>query len=437
MAPKKPEIEYIHLPALHALKQRQQQKCQPQAYDSLQKLAQGALKKGPFSITFEKSEPHIAASGDKRDFLSYAPYFWPSDKDKDKYVRRDGKRNPDCNLVKDQSQLEAFAENVTYLCMGYYLLGREVYVNHAMKLIDTFLVNEETRMNPNVDYGQVIRGKDNPTGKGRGEGIMSTRALARVANVLPLIVTSPAVASIAPAVRTWFSEYLRWLLESDIGKEEAAKKNNHLTWYLVQVAMIQQFLGDEQAARQTIENFFVNVFPKQVDEKGDQPHESSRTKPFHYLGFNLHAAIFLAELGLDIGYDAYQANPYLTNATKYMISTCQLHDPKEDPTGAVRTVEIVASRCGGDPSYCEFIDTAKSCKYSENIDGPKHALCRLWCPEPVLEQNNQAPSAIQDNQPSSTPQRNDNSISNNDNQNRSGSNKSVKGFIKQLFHHNN
>lgn len=73
MGPKKPEIEYIHLPALHALKQRQRQNCQPQAYESLQKLAQGALKKGPFSITFEKSEPHIAASGDKRDFLSYAP----------------------------------------------------------------------------------------------------------------------------------------------------------------------------------------------------------------------------------------------------------------------------------------------------------------------------------------------------------------------------
>ena len=73
MGPKKPEIEYIHLPALHDLKQRQREKCHPQAYDSLHKLAQGALKKGPFSITFEKNEPYVAASGDKRDFLSYAP----------------------------------------------------------------------------------------------------------------------------------------------------------------------------------------------------------------------------------------------------------------------------------------------------------------------------------------------------------------------------
>lgn len=74
MGPKKPEIEYIHLPALDDLKQRQQQQqCPPPEYDSLRKLAQGALKKGPFSITFEKNEPYIAASGDKRDFLSYAP----------------------------------------------------------------------------------------------------------------------------------------------------------------------------------------------------------------------------------------------------------------------------------------------------------------------------------------------------------------------------
>ena len=44
-----------------------------EAYCDLRKLAQAALKKGPFSVTTDKADPHVAASGDPRDFLSYAP----------------------------------------------------------------------------------------------------------------------------------------------------------------------------------------------------------------------------------------------------------------------------------------------------------------------------------------------------------------------------
>ena len=55
-------------------------------------------------------------------------------------------------------------------------MGNPAYGQHAVSLIVAFFIDNDTKMNPNVDYGQVIRGAKNPSGKGRAEGIISTRA---------------------------------------------------------------------------------------------------------------------------------------------------------------------------------------------------------------------------------------------------------------------
>lgn len=74
MGPRKPEIEYISLNKLTSRKQANAEDDKlKNAYGCLQRLANNALKSGPFSITFNKAEPHIAPTGDPRDFLSYAP----------------------------------------------------------------------------------------------------------------------------------------------------------------------------------------------------------------------------------------------------------------------------------------------------------------------------------------------------------------------------
>lgn len=73
MGPRKPEIEYISLKKLTLQKEKGPTDTTKEAYTCLQKLANSALKSGPFSITFEKSFPHVAPSGQLNDFLSYAP----------------------------------------------------------------------------------------------------------------------------------------------------------------------------------------------------------------------------------------------------------------------------------------------------------------------------------------------------------------------------
>ncbi|KAG1140851.1 hypothetical protein G6F37_008676 [Rhizopus arrhizus] len=173
MGPRKPEVEFISLPSRDKLLDNPPK----EAYDSLAQLANNALKSGPFSITFDKRPPHIACTGDVRDFLSYAPFWWPEDPSNEdsKYIRKDGARNPDIGTVKDQQQLESFAENIMYLCLGYYFFKEDKYAKHAISLLEIFFINEKTRMNPNLTYAQFIRGPQNTTKTGRGEGIVSAR----------------------------------------------------------------------------------------------------------------------------------------------------------------------------------------------------------------------------------------------------------------------
>ena len=64
------------------------------ALEALVQDAEKALKLAPASV-MDKPEP--LPGGDKHDYVSYAPYFWPNPDKKDglPYVRHDGKRNRD------------------------------------------------------------------------------------------------------------------------------------------------------------------------------------------------------------------------------------------------------------------------------------------------------------------------------------------------------
>lgn len=71
--PRKPEIEYILLPTCRKGEGRNAPAHLKKSFECLQRLANNALKAGPFSIVTDKQFPHVAPSGDVHDFLSYAP----------------------------------------------------------------------------------------------------------------------------------------------------------------------------------------------------------------------------------------------------------------------------------------------------------------------------------------------------------------------------
>src|SRR5262249_15632628 len=68
------------------------------ALAALERDANRALKYGPVSVPRKKTVP---PSGDKHDYMSEAPYFWPDPKSSNglPYIRRDGERNPDIGRI--------------------------------------------------------------------------------------------------------------------------------------------------------------------------------------------------------------------------------------------------------------------------------------------------------------------------------------------------
>ena len=95
-------------------------------------------------------------------------------------------------------------------------------------------------MNPNLKYAEMFRGKNN----GSAQGIMAGVNLPEVIDAVGLIQNSQTwTKQNQRGMELWFSEYLDWVLNSNYGKDEGQKINNHGTYYKVQVSSIALFLN--------------------------------------------------------------------------------------------------------------------------------------------------------------------------------------------------
>jgi hypothetical protein len=92
------------------------------AYNNLIKEADEALKERPFSVIEKKQAP---PSGDKHDFMSLAPYFWPDPSKPNglPYMRKDGQTNPEVADYSDKQYLPKLIKLVTALSQAYYFSG--------------------------------------------------------------------------------------------------------------------------------------------------------------------------------------------------------------------------------------------------------------------------------------------------------------------------
>lgn len=276
------------------------------AYEQLLAEAEEALAAGPFSVVYKTLVP---LSGDKHDYQSFGPYWWP-DPDKSDglpYIRRDGEVNPESRTsASDAPRLSRFANAVETLALAYYLSGRERYAQHATSLIRTWFMSPETRMNPHLEYGQAIPGRVD----GRGIGIIESRHFVDVVDAVGLLEGADAwTPEDQEQIESWFAEFLEWLLTSSHGQDEARHPNNHGSWYDVQVASFGLFLGREDLVRRLLEESKHRRIEAHIAEDGRQPHELDRTRSFDYSVFNLEALVTLARMGERLGVDLWTYQP--------------------------------------------------------------------------------------------------------------------------------
>ncbi|WP_428666129.1 alginate lyase family protein [Runella sp.] len=297
-----------------------------------------AKKEEVYSVMHKTQSP---PSGDKHDYMSQAPYWWPDPAKPDgkPYIRKDGDRNPEINGITDHDQLGELISETEILSLAYFYTGKDQYAQRTAQLIKAWFLDEKTKMNPHLNFGQGIPGINT----GRGIGIIETRELGKVCDATTLISTSKYWDSNAQKqFKAWIGAYDNWLVTSAVGKDEADEHNNHGTYYSVQVVAFSLFTGNTSLAKSQLDTAKVRL-QKQLQPDGSQPHELARTLPYNYATMNLRGFFELATMAKKLNIDLwnYQTSdgkslkkafdwfsPYVTGEKKWEYK--QLKSPVQD-----------------------------------------------------------------------------------------------------------
>src|SRR5207248_8804505 len=186
---------------------------------------------------------------DKHDYYSLATYYWPNPDTADgcPYIHKDGQWGPTVTTTGDLTAWANTWQSFSYLTLAWWYTGNSAYADRAELLIRTWFLNSATKMNPNMNYGQVVQ----CTTTGRKEGILEiSQALTQVMDGLRILDTGAPgwTATDRDGMTAWFTAYLTWSTTSSLGVGETKATNNHGTWKDLQDAELEYYLGRTPAA---------------------------------------------------------------------------------------------------------------------------------------------------------------------------------------------
>ena len=269
------------------------------AYHHLIDEAELALQSPCLSVMQKEK---TAASGDKHDYLSLSRYFWP---DPSKpgglpYINKDGVSNPELEKL-DRPKLAQMVSRVTTLSLAWYFSGEEKYAQRAAEQLRVWFLNKDTRMNPNLNYAQIVPGLYG--GKGRCYGVIDAYSLVEMLDAVQLLEHSKSFTQKdSKALKTWFSQFLNWILTSEQGWEEGNQLNNHATAHDVQVIAYAKYVGNKKVLEEYLNQFYQRRMLNQIEPDGKQPYELSRTLAFGYSQYNLTHMIDVLQIARHANY---------------------------------------------------------------------------------------------------------------------------------------
>ena len=249
----------------------------------------------PAPLPFEVSD-------DPHDYVSVATYYWPNPDTPDglPWVRRDGQFSPHIDDY-DRLRLNGAVDSVGVLALAACLDRDRRPAEETLRVLDSWFVAEATRMNPNLNHAQFTPGVD--TGRCFGIIDFAVNTPKLLARLRLMLDTFPDLREHKSWIgfSAWCAQLLEWLLTSDLGREEAARPNNHGVFYDLLVIDLASMVGDDDTARRVLEAVPEKRIAPQIEADGSMPHELGRTRSFDYTGMNLFGLMMLADHGPAFG----------------------------------------------------------------------------------------------------------------------------------------
>ena len=176
---------------------------------------EAVLKAGTYALNYKvdpvTNKKEVPPSNDMHDYISYAPYRWPDPSTPNglPWIPRDGIINPvSRNADTDFSRKNNFFDAVENLTWAYYFSDDAVYADKAMEIIKVWYLDPETKVNPNLNFGQGHPG----IASGTKAGVHEWDGQSSVITALQLFEKNGLLpVAMKVGMTDWFTEYLNWL----------------------------------------------------------------------------------------------------------------------------------------------------------------------------------------------------------------------------------
>lgn len=337
------------------------------AYQKLISEADSYLLMEPEKVIDGDTPP----TGDSHDFYAIGKYSWPNPNTPDgmPWIRIDCNINPDANGFRfDLARYNRTVSRVKILSLAWFHSQDEKYARKASELLRVWFLDEKTRMNPNFNCASALPGVHD----GMAIGIIFGVTLVEMIDYVKLLNLSDSWSEQDNnSLKEWFSEYIKWLLESEFGIKEGKAKNNHGSWYSAQIAAYALFTGEMHHATNMME-LAKKQMAEQIDTDGSLPQELRRDWALNYSIYGLRAFTTLARCGDIIGVDLwnYQTPNGRGLKNAYLFLQLYLFDKKEwtwgtdggdkkYKTDALPMIQWAAKKYSG-AGFSELVDYLKS-----------------------------------------------------------------------------
>jgi len=324
--------------ALRALKSDRSRPVSERILKSLAAQRKSLISDPPIDIVSNKKI--TAPSGNPHDYVSFGPYWWPdpSKKDGKPYIRRDGEINPESRQYDDK-KLGAMVSLVYRLSLLYYFNKDEEAASRAVLQLKAFFVDPQTKMNPNLRYGQGIPGRCT----GRVTGIIDTINLILVADSIAMLSSSSALTpDVEKSLKGWFEQYAKWLSTDKMALKDKGLEQNHGLSYHAQIINYSLLAGDRKTAEDNI-SIVKGLIPKMVAPDGSLPLETIRTRSWHYSNYALEMLFYsigaARNLGIDLLAKDSDTGIAVRKAVDYLMS--YIGREKEWPYKEIEGIKLV------------------------------------------------------------------------------------------------